>query len=55
LKARNSADWKGTKKVAAKVAEGTGKVAATVAVIPAVPVYFVGLLIHCSFHDCAVS
>ncbi len=55
LKARNSTDWKSAKEVAAKVAEGTGKVAARIAVIPTIPIYFVGMVIHCSFHDCGVS
>jgi hypothetical protein len=55
LKALNSSDWNSTKKVGAKVAEDTGKVAATVAVIPAIPVFFVALFIHCSFHDCGGS
>jgi hypothetical protein len=55
LKAHNSRDWNDTEKVAAKAAEGTGKVTAAVAVIPAIPVFFVALFIHCSFHDCAAS
>lgn len=53
LKAHNARHWKGTKKVAAKVAEGAGTVVATAAVIPAIPVYFAALLIHCSVRDCA--